>query len=638
MCYARNAVTSPLGSRKSSARFLPTWAVWIIPIAFCLIVCWYGLTAWFQEDDWAWLQLREEVHSAKDLFRAIFMPTGHGTFRPLSERLFFLVFSSLFGLNALPYRICAFATQFANLILLGSITWRLSRSRLAGVSAPIFWVANANLAMVMAWSSGYMQLLCGFFLLLAFHFLLRHIETGERRYYVFQWIAFLIGFGAMETTVVYPALAATYTFLCARKYFRRTLPLFAASGLFLAFHTALAPKLASGPYGVHFDSSMPQTFLTYWIWSFVPRNLQPLTRIPESAGYIVAVAATVALLGFVAWSAVQRRWVPLFLLGWYVIVLAPVLPLRDHVSAYYLTLPTTGLAMLGGYALGFSWSASKIARIAAVPVAAAVLLVWTPAARASVKWWHDRSRSIESMVRGVQSIRARHPQSAILLTGVDTNRFWGAVLHNAFLVAGVRDVYLAQESEKRIEAHPELGDIKPFLLPEQSALDTLSNGLLVVYDIAGPRPENVTRKYEEELRSRIRPSTPARVDVGNPLMSPFVGRGWYAAEGGFRWMGRRAALRLAGPQTLQQKLHISGYCPAVLLSAGALELAVSVDGRRLGSRPITAGGAPFEQEFALPADLVGRPEMQVGLEVSRTFRPVPEDPELGLVFGVFCVQ
>ena len=78
----------------------------------------------------------------------------------------------------------------------------------------------------MTWTSVYNEALCAFFLLGAFRFLLRYLETGERRYWLLQWACFLLGFGALELNVVYPALAAAYTLLCARKYFLRTLPLF----------------------------------------------------------------------------------------------------------------------------------------------------------------------------------------------------------------------------------------------------------------------------------------------------------------------------------------------------------------------------------------------------------------------------
>src|SRR5205085_12116299 len=141
-------------------------------------------------------------------------------------------FYALFGLDALPFRICVFVTQIANLTLIRAVAQRVTGSPAAGFWAVMLWIANTALIPVMTWSSVYNQALCGFFLLLAFWFLLRYIETGDRRFNWAQWIIFLLGFGALEINVMYPALAASYTLLCARKYFRRTLPLFVPSAVF----------------------------------------------------------------------------------------------------------------------------------------------------------------------------------------------------------------------------------------------------------------------------------------------------------------------------------------------------------------------------------------------------------------------
>src|SRR5579884_3858923 len=89
-----------------------------LPMVACVVVYWYALRAWFTMDDFAWLGLRLEVHSLRDLVRALFEPQAQGTVRVLSERLYFLVLSSLFGMHALPYRIVVFATQLANLALI----------------------------------------------------------------------------------------------------------------------------------------------------------------------------------------------------------------------------------------------------------------------------------------------------------------------------------------------------------------------------------------------------------------------------------------------------------------------------------------------------------------------------------------
>jgi hypothetical protein len=117
---------------------------------FCLVLYWYGLKTWFQDDDFAWLGLQQGVHGWRDLLPALFAPVGHGQFRPLSERVFFLVFRTISPLDALPFRMWSFLTQFANLALLSSIAWRLTGSRMAGFLAPLFWIANSSMVTAMA--------------------------------------------------------------------------------------------------------------------------------------------------------------------------------------------------------------------------------------------------------------------------------------------------------------------------------------------------------------------------------------------------------------------------------------------------------------------------------------------------------
>src|SRR5262249_52320800 len=180
-------------------------ASWAIPPLFCLAFYWYGLKCWFRQDDFAWLRLAATVHDGHDFWQAMFGPLAQGTIRPWSERAFFMGFEALFGMRALPFRICLFATQFANLTLIQAITRRVTGSAPAGFWAAILWTANTALITVMTWSSAYNQVLCGFFLLLAFYFLLRYIDTGLERFEVAQWLTFLLGFGALEINAVYPA-------------------------------------------------------------------------------------------------------------------------------------------------------------------------------------------------------------------------------------------------------------------------------------------------------------------------------------------------------------------------------------------------------------------------------------------------
>ncbi len=600
-------------------------ASWVIPPLFLIAFYWPGLRCWFRQDDFAWLQLRGAIHTWSDFWRAMFAPMAQGTIRPWSERAFFIVLYSLFGLNALPFRICAFLTQVANLTLIRAVGERVTGSAAAGFWAALLWAANSALVFVMTWSAVYNQALCGFFLLLAFYFLLRYIETGSKRFQWAQWAAFLAGFGALEIMVVYPALAAVYTLLCARRYFRGTLPLFAPSIIFTIVHRAVAPPVAGSPYAMSFDSSL---FITFWKY---------LISAPGHMGTAPAAAILLALAAFAVMQAWRGNMAALFLAAWFAIVLGPVLPLRNHFSLYYLTLPTIGLAMLGGWGLAAASKSRLVWKIAALALLGAYC-VPLPAIRAETRQRYLLSRNIEGMLMGVEEARRLHPGRIILLTGLSDELFWNAVLDRPFTLVGVSDVYISPESARMLTPHPGIGDIQEFVLPEAGTLDGLNAGRVVVYAPSGDRLRNVTDLYQQTTSLYLHKATPRRVDVANDLLAYLLGKTWYPRDENHRWMPKQADLRLGGPLDARQRLYLTGYCPKQQLEKGPLPLRVSVDGAALPPVQIQPGTENFAFDFALPATLTGKESVEVTVEVGRTFTPPGEDRVLGLVFGVFEIR
>jgi len=164
-----------------SAPRVKSVAYWIAPSLLTLLIYWQDLTCWFQKDDFAWLGLRYLVHGWRDLLWALFAPMAQGTVRPLSERLFFMSFSAVFGVTPLPSRCFVFLTQAANLMLLSSVTSKLTGSRAAGFWAAILWTVNGALALVLSWTSASNELFWCFFLLLSFWLRLRYVETADRQ-------------------------------------------------------------------------------------------------------------------------------------------------------------------------------------------------------------------------------------------------------------------------------------------------------------------------------------------------------------------------------------------------------------------------------------------------------------------------
>jgi hypothetical protein len=592
-------------------------ALWLAPVVLCFALYWPGLAAWFQADDFAWLKLARSAGTARQVVEALFTPQAQGTFRVLSERAYFLVFYNLFGLDALPYRLWIFLTQAANLLLLASIARRLTGSRAAAFWAAVFWIAGAAFAIPLTWAAVYNQVLCAFFFLAAFRLLLLHIDTGRARYYWAQWAAFVLGFGALEVMVVYPAVAGAYTWIFSRRHFRRVLPMFVASFGYTAANRTLAPP-ASGLYAMHFDASVFRTVAAYWKWAAGPGWLASLSEHPPNAWIWVGVAAMTAAAGiFVYRRARVRDWLPAFCLLLFFFVLAPYLPLAGHVSDYYLILPTTGTALLGGYAMARAW------RPAAAAAAAVYLGCSIPAAIVATRYFSERSLRTKSLVLGVGRAVQLHPHKAILLTDVDSELFFTAVLDDPFPLAGASRVYLTPDAGRRIHAIEGIGDPAPWILPAAAAKRALATSTAVVYSAAGARLKNITSTYRVPAGSQ---EVPRRVDAANPLLEYLLGSGWHENSGNHRFMAKRATLRIGGGK----HLLLTGTCVA------PVEVMVSADGSNLGSRRVGEGS--FALEYALPAAAASRGSVEIAVEVSRTIRPPEDGRDLGLAFGTFEVR
>ena len=376
-----------------------TWIGLSLPVFVLFAVYWYGLKNWFEQDDFAWLGLHSQVTDFSSFLNAMFAPMAQGTIRPWSERGFFLLFFKLFQSNALPYHIAVFVTQSANLVLAGLIVLKLTGSRIAAIAAPLLWTVHVALLTPLCWVSDYNQIQCAFFLLLAF-FLYLH-----DRYWL-QFGVFLLGFGALEVNIVYPALVLSYVLLCRpeRRRLLHTIPLFVVSAAYYLLHSGFAPTQKTGVYALHFDQALPKTLWAYWTFAFAPENShQPM---------LTVLLFTVVILAFIAYAAVKSQRLPLFFLLWFLVTLAPILPLRDHISDYYLAIPALGLG--GILALALSTRALPI-RFSALAAIAFYLYIQIPVARFGARWYLGHTRPVRNLVIGVRQARQLHPGKTILL-------------------------------------------------------------------------------------------------------------------------------------------------------------------------------------------------------------------------------
>ena len=608
-----------------------------VPMLFCVVVHWLALKIWFFGDDFAWLGLRLELHSPRDLIHILFSPQAEGTVRTLSERLFFLVFSSVFGLESPPFRIWVFLTQFANIALLIQIARRLTGSATAGFLAALLWPANAGIALAIMWSSAYNEIAEAFFILLAFRLFLAYIDTGRRKYWIWQWVVFLLGFGALELNVVYPAIAAGYALCCARQHLRKTLYLFIPSILFTMVHLFLIPPATDQHYKMYLDSSLFTTLFKYWAFAIgaVRDSRTDWRPLWLSVGF--SVAATVGLAVFVYRKLRRGEWLALFLVAWFVIVLLPLLPFKNHFTEYYVMVPAIGLAILAAWAIASSRHSLMLGAAAVMTVGYLTLAITDD--RMAEKYHYNNARRLKYLITALESQQKTHPREIVVLDGIDSDLFWSGFCDNPFRLLGLYHTYLVPASEKVIQPHPEWAcDTSRFFVNLDDAVPMLRNGRGAVYYLEGRRLRDVTQQYLKTVAVEYADRHPDFIDVSDPMFQNRLGPTWYPAERGFRWMPKTATLKIHGPTRNGQILVASGYCPAAVVAQGPLQVSFRADGIALGTSTLTQPNQLFTLNFPWPGEFIGRPTVELEIEVSRTLQPPGETRPLGLVFTTFTIK
>ena len=484
-----------------------------------MLLYWRLPSLWFVNDDFAWLGLPAEAH-AHGLFYALFSPFAQGTVRLLSERVFFLAFSGLFGLHALPYHLWVLATWMLAVTLVQRIGEILTQSRAAGLLAALIWAANSNAAPPIVWASAYNQILCAALLLGAFYSRLRGWRVGE-------WLFYLAGFGALEVTVMYPFLAALHAFCVDRKRLAGTVSLFIPAGLFAALHFLFIPKSTDSVYALAVDYRLPATVKTYLSWLLEPGSaaLGPSIEAYRTPEKILGLLFALALAGFVLRCLMRRQWIALFFCGWAVLLLAPVLPLPEHLMFYYLTLPSIGLAWLAGWAVASAYNSGPGLRAAAVALAVIYFTASVAGIDAEVRLYAQRGQRMRAVMEAVAAAMAAHPGDAVVLQGADTQLVNSGFEDRPFRLVGAPRVSLLPDGAEA--------------LPAQAA-----SGQVRVLKVTGNEARDVTEAYAETGADR----RPNFVDVGNPAYARRLGPTWYPIENGFRWAPkvRDAAHRGAG--------------------------------------------------------------------------------------------
>ncbi|HYZ82966.1 MAG TPA: hypothetical protein VE621_01110, partial [Bryobacteraceae bacterium] len=326
----------------------------------------------------------------------------------------------------------------------------------------------------------------------------------------------------------------------------------------------------------------------------------------------------------------KRQWAAGWFVLWFLVVLGPLLPLRDHVSEYYLTIPTIGLAMLGGWGLAEATRAGWGWRLLAVLVF--VTYTWSNAAMARVatRYNFERGRLAKAIVLGVERVLELHPGKIVLLHGIDKDAFYAGVADYPFRLFRATDIYLTPESQKNIGL--DLETYWGLALPQPALVKALRQERGVVYQLEGDQLRNVTRLYTAQL-APASSTLSSFVRLGQPLFSDQLGPEWYPIDQGFRWMPGKATVRLA---PLGSVLVARGWVPEQVVQSHP-EFTIRVGESTLVRQTLTSSGG-FEVTAKIPDNFRSLPELLIQLECSKTWVPDGDGRQLCAAFDHIAIR
>ncbi|MEX0786858.1 MAG: hypothetical protein WD939_09490 [Dehalococcoidia bacterium] len=373
---------------------------------------------------------------AATFFLRIFDPSDGGRtvigtgdlYRPIYYSVFWLEYQ-LFGADPTPYYVFNAALHATNAVLVWSLAWRLTRSRLAAGVGALVWAFHPQYADAVAWVSSTTDLLLVFFALSAVLLYARALDaSGHGRWLAYggSFAATLLAIGAKETGVVTVPLIIAYHVLIAQPDMLRRhrvpwtlLPFVLVPLVYFPMRALLVGNLAT---------EGESTFLT---WDMA-RNVHRLSGLAGGpfVGQTISnsdygVGQGVAGLGIVAFTLVmalvgsRRDW---FAVSWYYVALVPVLLFpQAWLVGRYLYLPMVGLALVTGMAVARvadllpAWRLASLRRGAVVALAGG-LVVWLGVLNLGYQsWLNEKGEDAERFIAALKSTYPSLPDGGRLI-------------------------------------------------------------------------------------------------------------------------------------------------------------------------------------------------------------------------------
>lgn len=425
-------VTGTLTEKISSVRLTTAWHLLGLSIAVLLFFA-PAFRVWFYQDDFVWL--RWGVGFEQDWRTAFTTITGAGTYRPLTQQVYFGLMRQLFDLNAAAFHVVGIALHWINTLLAYFILRRLVRNPFAALGGALFYGVHFAHIGAVYWLSAITETALIFCQFLALWAWMRYLDNKGRLDYVLTVLALLAGILSKESIVSLPFLLALYALFAGHsRQLWRLVPHFVLALGYVGLRLVVA-VFPAGPYKPEWGLAMIVTFAKYFQHSFgiydffpaVPYLNEPLVR-----AVTVVLALATPLIAARRYRATP--W-PVFGLLYFLAAIGPLLVYPHHFTDYYLGVPLLGMAVFVSDLLDV-WCEQPRAKWLRWVLALVVVFYLAGTAlefRRAGHWIRERGRLAHSLFEGMQQLSRRAPPGcAVTISGVGDEAYeaffygWGS--------------------------------------------------------------------------------------------------------------------------------------------------------------------------------------------------------------------
>lgn len=580
----------------------------------------------FALDDFAWLLIAANIQNSWQLIEVFFQYNGAGTYRPLTQEVFFFINYQIFGLDFTAFHFTTLGIHIINTLLVYAILNQLRIHAFYCFLGAIIYGVNSSIFIPVYWISAITESGMALFYLTSILFFVIFLDSNKFSDYLFSLVFFIFALMSKESAITIPVTILLFYFYLKNRFsissivsgIKLAIPFASVVFVYLLIRFVTIGFEGGGPYKPAFDTSIIRNLWDYFKWSVNDLDLA-ISLLDRATRYVFTsfIAYAVYLLvlsGIMACFIIDKKTF-LFSLLWFVVALIPVLPYVDHAQNYYVNISVVSLSVL--VASSFNKLGRRAKDAAVLFVICYVGISWAIVGHLEINSWVAKKSSIAKA--DIESIKFLHPQlpkEAVL-----------------YFINADEDENTINSFKHLLRLYYKNNDLEIFMDGKDVLPDNVNNlkSMIVLLKFQG-QMYDVTNEYKKTpdpriiYRRRFEIISPTPEGYANVIDFSQAGSeaqliaGWYQQEsGGYRWMGKTSELVL-GSQQCEKQLLLTLKGSAVLdhIPEQELQITLKINGNEIATERLLSSG---EYYFEFPVtNLLSRAAL-VEIEVDNTFKP-----------------